>query len=162
MFNRLTTPICTAAPTVWAVCAWGYGPITPPAGPVAETYKTLNQVEPRTAINADNTPGDADSIYRIEEPGSYYLTANLTGESGKHGIEIDADNVTIDLMGFHLLGVEGSIDGITTGSSPDGLHITNGRVSGWSDTMGTLVYASPGVRRSRIDIGVLDLRKIAV
>ena len=46
------------------------GSLTPPAGPVAPTPGP----EPRIAINATNTPGDADSVYRIAQPGSYYLT----------------------------------------------------------------------------------------
>ena len=48
---------------------------TPPAGPVASTPGP----EPRTAVNAASTPGDADSLYRITQPGSYYLTENLAG-----------------------------------------------------------------------------------
>src|SRR5215470_13825947 len=71
------------------------GPLNPPAGPVASTYKTLSEVEPRVAINAANTPGDANSTYRIAQAGSYYLTGNLSGEAGKSCIEIDASNVTL-------------------------------------------------------------------
>ena len=33
------------------------GPLTPPAGPVASSFKTLGEVEPRIAITAANTPG---------------------------------------------------------------------------------------------------------
>ena len=46
------------------------GPLDPPAGPVTSTYKTLNEVEPRTPINVVNTPGDADSLFKITAPGS--------------------------------------------------------------------------------------------
>lgn len=88
------------------------GPLDPPAGPVSSTYKTLSEIEPRIAINATNTPGDADSVYRITAPGSYYLTGNISGANGKHAIEIDSDNVTLDLNGFTLQGVAGSLDGI--------------------------------------------------
>ena len=75
------------------------GPLTPPGAP-APTMKTLDQIEPRIAINATNTPGDASSLFRIAQPGSYYLTGNITGVAGKDGIEIASSNVTIDLMGF--------------------------------------------------------------
>src|ERR1700761_393464 len=75
------------------------GSLTPP-GPPAMIMKSLDQVEPRTAINSTNTPGDADSTYKITQPGSYYLTENLTGTSGKVGIEIAANDVSLDLMGF--------------------------------------------------------------
>jgi len=108
------------------------GDTTPPSGPVAPTMRTLDEVEPRTMINLDNTPGDADSVFRIDSPGSYYLIGNLKGFSGKHGIEIASDNVTIDLMGFHVSGVTGSIDGIkTTVFGLQNITILNGTVEGW-------------------------------
>ncbi|MBL8760391.1 MAG: right-handed parallel beta-helix repeat-containing protein, partial [Phycisphaerae bacterium] len=110
------------------------GPLDPPAGSVASTYKTLSEVEPRIAINATNTPGDASSVYRIAQPGSYYLTANLTGVTGKHGIEIAVSGVTIDLNGFDVVGVTGSLDGIATvASSLRNITIRNGSVRNWGD-----------------------------
>jgi parallel beta-helix repeat protein len=107
------------------------GPLNPPPGPITSTYKTLTEVEPRTAINATNTPGDADSLFKITQPGSYYLTGNITGVSGKHGIEIAASDVTIDLGGFTLAGVAGSLDGVFVVSSFRGIVVTSGNVSGW-------------------------------
>src|SRR5262249_9961969 len=64
------------------------GPPDPPVGPIASTGKTLAQVEPRTPISAATTPGNGGTIYRITQPGSYYLTDNVTGVSGKVGITI--------------------------------------------------------------------------
>ncbi len=78
------------------------GPLTPPAGAVAPTHKTLTEVEPRVAISAANTPGDASNEFRITQPGSYYLTGNLVTGGGRNGIQIAADNVTLDLNGFTL------------------------------------------------------------
>jgi hypothetical protein len=104
------------------------GPLTPPSGPVDQTYKTLQQVEPRTTVSAENTPGDADSIFRISQPGSYYLTANITGVAGKHAIEIEAEGVTLDLNGFRLLGVAGSLSGVRVTSAGAGYIIRNGHV----------------------------------
>ena len=109
------------------------GDLIPPAGPIVSTMKTLQQIEPRIPINSTNTPGDADSTYKISRPGNYYLTDNLIGEFGKAGIEIEAANVTVDLMGFELVGVFGSLDGIAGTSAPDGVTIRNGRVSKWGD-----------------------------
>lgn len=83
------------------------GPLNPPAGAVSSTYKTLSEVEPRTAISAANTPGDADSVYRITQPGSYYLTSDVLAPAGKSAIEIasaSAGEVAIDLNGFELRG----------------------------------------------------------
>src|SRR5688572_9252641 len=72
------------------------GALTPPGAP-APTMKTLDQVEARTIVNATNTPGDGTSTYIISAPGSYYLSGNITGAPGKHGISIVASNVTLDL-----------------------------------------------------------------
>ncbi len=107
------------------------GVLAPPAGAVTGTMKTLVEVEPRTAANATNTPGDADSTFKITQAGSYYLVGNLTGESGKHGIEIAADDVTLDLRGFALVGVIGSLDGLSTPVQQRNLAIINGAIRNW-------------------------------
>ncbi|RMD64345.1 MAG: hypothetical protein D6824_04110, partial [Planctomycetota bacterium] len=88
------------------------GPLNPPAGPIAPTHKTLTEVEPRIAVSADNTPGDADSVFKITQSGSYYLLGDVVGERLKFGIEITAPNVTLDLNGFTLQGVVGSFSGV--------------------------------------------------
>jgi hypothetical protein len=108
------------------------GPLAPPAGPVAPTMKTLTEIEPRTPLNAHNTPSDSDSVYRITQPGSYYLTGSMTVPAGRHGIEIAADGVSIDLMGFVVQGESGSKDGITTTNviTRRHLRIANGVVRG--------------------------------
>lgn len=106
------------------------GPLTPPVGPVAPTQKPLAEIEPRTAINSVNTPGDAQAIYRITQPGSYYLTGNISGQSGKSAIIIDSGNVTVDLMGFALQGSPGSLHGIGVGPGTyDSLTVRNGVIS---------------------------------
>ena len=86
----------------------GQGSLTPPGAP-GETMKTLAQVEPRTPISS--------LPYTISEPGSYYVTGNLS--STTNGIVIESSGVTVDLMGFSLRG-----DG--TSSYPDydyGIHV---------------------------------------
>ncbi|MCC6230851.1 MAG: hypothetical protein IT432_16695 [Phycisphaerales bacterium] len=126
------------------------GPLNPPGGSIASTYKTLTEVEPRIAINATNTPGDSDSLYRITQPGSYYLTGNITGVSGKRGIEIASNDVTIDLHGFALLGVPGAMQGIsTTLADAVGISIMNGTVRGWP--MDGIAVHIGGVFGGRID-----------
>lgn len=110
------------------------GPITPPPGPVASTFKTLTEVEPRIAINATNTPGDADSAFRIAISGSYYLTGNIiVTAADKHGIEIAASGVTIDLNGFILAGPLGAaFDGVAASAAGlRNIEVRNGTISGF-------------------------------
>jgi parallel beta-helix repeat protein len=119
------------------------GPLDPPAGPVTSTYKTLTEVEPRTAVNATNTPGDADSLFKITQPGSYYLTGNITGVVGRHGIEIAASGVTLDLNGFDLVGVAGSLDGVRSSvSSLTNLTVRDGSVRSWGGHGVQLTFSS--------------------
>lgn len=105
------------------------GPLSPPAGPVAPTPGP----EPRIAIGPTTTPGDADSLYRITSGGSYYLTGNVLGVANKHGIEIAAWGVTIDLNGFELNGVAAdTLDGITiSAGGPLNITVVNGSVLNW-------------------------------
>jgi hypothetical protein len=94
--------------------------------------KTLVEVEPRTIVNATNTPGDANSSYIITQPGSYYLESNIVGEVGKNGISIEAHGVTLDLNGFTLDGVPGSGSGIAfLALFKEDVIIRNGIVRGW-------------------------------
>lgn len=137
---RIRVPSVKAAATLSALAllitaaALHAGPLVPPSGPITSTYKTLTEVKPSVAINATNTPGDADSVYRITEPGSYYLTANIAGEVGKQGIEIATSNVSIDLCGFAAIGVVGSLHGIATSANVTGVHVRNGTISKWGGT----------------------------
>jgi len=76
--------------------AWGQGALTPPGAP-APTMKTLAQIEARTPIST--------APFTITASGSYYLTANLTINSG-NAITVSANNVTLDLNGFTLFSTE--------------------------------------------------------
>ena len=69
MNRKLLRVSATSAVLIAGVAAISIaGPLDPPAGPITATYKTLAEVEPRTAINATHTPGDADSIFKITQP----------------------------------------------------------------------------------------------
>src|SRR5262249_8399348 len=77
------------------------GNLNPPPGPVSPTMKALDIVEPRTPISS--------LPFTISSPGSYYVTKDLTGTAGNNGITIGASDVHLDLMGFTLRGVAGSL-----------------------------------------------------
>lgn len=126
-----TSLICAAA-VVAAAMLTQAGPPNPPAGPIAPTNKTLWEMEPRTVVNAVNTPSESDSLFTISQPGSYYLVNDIIGVAGKHGVKIVASGVTLDLNGFSLLGVANSLDGVHV-SAPGARNIVvrNGSVVGW-------------------------------
>lgn len=112
------------------------GPLDPPIGAVTPTGKTLIEVEPRTAVNATNTPGNSSALFRITQSGSYYLTGNVVGVAGRHGIEIATSGVTLDLNGFEVIGAgstSGAWDGIRTSISTKNVTVRNGRVRSWGD-----------------------------
>lgn len=130
---------------VLAVAAVGFGgavdagPLDPPAGPVSPT----GRFGPRTEISDTTTPGDADSLFVISQPGSYYLVGNITGVAGKNGIKITSYDVTLDLNGFSLMGeVAGTLDGVNVPDLQRKISIRNGSVRDWG---GDGVDASPAV-----------------
>jgi hypothetical protein len=85
--------------------------------------KTLDEVEPRIPIPGSAT---ATGTFVIDNPGSYYLAGDRNA-SGT-GIEVNADNVTIDLMGYQLIGPgSGTNYGINTNGF-DNVEIRNGTV----------------------------------
>jgi parallel beta-helix repeat protein len=134
------------------------GPLTPPATPITSTGKTLAEIEPRIAINATNTPGDSDaspSLFKITQPGSYYLTGNITGVAGKNGIEIAASGVTLDLNGFDLVGTTGpfsNYDGINVSvNSLTNISVINGSIRNWGDIGLNLAAAPLPAKNCRVD-----------
>jgi predicted small lipoprotein YifL len=131
--RRALTSVASIALLASLAILGGGGPLDPPAGVVAPTAKPLAEIEPRTAINATNTPGDPDSLFKITTAGSYYLTGTITGVAAKYGIEIAATNggVTLDLNGFDLVGVAGSLDGIRATVAMPNLVVINGSVRSW-------------------------------
>ncbi len=130
-----TTPLLHVA-FLLAPCSFllAQGSLTPPGAP-APTMKTLEQIEPR--IDLQNAPAaavtttDANYHFIINQPGSYYLSANLGGTK-TNGIRINAEGVTLDLNGFEISragGVEGT--GIEIPGTSHRASVRQGSIKGF-------------------------------
>ncbi len=103
--------------------------LTPPPGPVGESGRFGTRIE----LSQTTAPGDANSVFRIAQPGSYVLTGNLDVPAGEIGIEIASSDVTIDLNGYAIsaatdgsgVGV-GTEDGGGVSATYTGIRITGG------------------------------------
>ena len=117
--------------------AFGQGALTPP-GPPAPTMKSLAQVEPRTAITNSGA-------VTISQPGSYYLTTNITVNSGD-GVTIATNGITLDLNGFTISSTEASPagTGIMLNSGLRNITIANGFIQGGVTNNGGGVYSGSG------------------
>ena len=112
-----------------------------PNAPPGSTMKTLNQVEPRTAITT--------LPFTISTSGSYYLVSDLTASNG---ITVEANNVTIDLCGFSLVGSTNSGGGIYMNGRSN-VEVRNGTIHNFN--IGVYEASSSG-RNHRV-IGVRAL-----
>ena len=97
--------------------AFAQGSLTPPGAP-APTMKTLAQVEPRTPISS--------APFTISSPGAYYLTTNLFAPPFSYAVTIAADNVSLDLHSFTIIGTNTSSGGVLV--SANRAVVANGTV----------------------------------
>ncbi len=127
-----------------AASAFAQGPLTPPGAP-APTMKSLDQLDTHVDAAAGSkriaiVPGTPPIV--LAAPGSYYLTSNLMGLSGANTIEIAADNVTLDLNGYTLLGVAGGKASIAVPAAHKNICIRGGFISGGVDGVNSAAAVS--------------------
>jgi hypothetical protein len=93
--------------------------------PAADGFYVIPVGRPAVGTKITSLP------HTIYTPGYYYFTGNLS-HGGSAGITINADNVTLDLMGFALIGPANNSDfGIVWGTQKN-IEVRNGTVTGWS------------------------------
>jgi hypothetical protein len=129
--NEVRMAVLTVGLLGLVACAEA-GDLNPPPGVIQPTNRV--QLNPQ----AITLP------YTIWSPGSYVLTGNITGAAGQPGIVVAADNVTVDLNGFVLQGVPGSLDGIRPSGMHENLTVLNGMVVDWGGAgVSTYVFNYP-------------------
>ena len=118
----------------WLSVGYAQGELTPTSAP-APTMKTLAQIEPRIAVQSLG----AAPPYTITQPGSYYLTGNITVGSG-NAININVANVSLDLMGFTIESTNATAGGVAINvGAVSHLRLRNGNIqSGSTYVPGTL------------------------
>ncbi|MEM7263530.1 MAG: hypothetical protein AAF488_16195 [Planctomycetota bacterium] len=121
-FTLTTLPICAVLFCIgtWMVNA---GDLTPPSGPITPT----GRFGPR--IDVSTLAGDGDSLHVINQQGSYYLSENIVGAPGFHGIKIVGQGVVLDLNGYSLFGGTDSLNGVEINASA--VTVKNGKLLNW-------------------------------
>jgi hypothetical protein len=151
LLHLFRTSVVLALAALLAPCGFGQGDLLPPPGPPGPTMKTLEQLGPRVIVNEANTPGDANHTFIISAPGAYYFARNLTGAPAKNGISIQADDVTLDLNGFALIGGGGDpARGISFSGARANCIIRNGCVRGWGGIGVDTVFSFRAVRVEKL------------
>ena len=134
------------------VTSHSQGPLTPPGVP-APTMKTLDQIEARTPVQSLS----AAAPYNITQPGSYYLTGNITVPMGD-AIVIASDDVSLNLNGFTI---RSTLTGSTSGNA---ISITGDRsrltVRNGSIVSGTTVPASGSAGGAGFSNGIFSAATI--
>jgi parallel beta-helix repeat protein len=146
--------------------SFGQGSLTPPGAP-APTMKRLDEVEPRTNLQASPAPAGVDTTnpnyqFVINQPGSYYLSANIAVTKA-NGIQINAEGVTLDLNGFQIARGSGSGgDGIQISDAAHRVTLVNGSIKGFALGINS-INPNGGARAGKFrDLDVSGCTSIAI
>jgi hypothetical protein len=137
---KLSAALLLSAFSLQPSALLGQGSLSPPGAP-APTMKTLDQVEARTAIT------NADGV-TISQPGSYYLTTNITVVTSVDAITIATNGVTLDLNGFTIASrsVPAAGSAILLSGGRTNIAICNGHISSYVTNNGSGSYSGNGFR----------------
>jgi hypothetical protein len=156
----LLTLFLTASPAL--LHAQG-GSLTPPAGPILPTMKSLDVVEARTPLVAGAPGVTVDGVtgaITITAPGSYYLTGNLTTTGTASCINVGNHTCTIDLNGFIVSRTTGTESGsagiLIAGASGQKVMIRNGHIRGG----GTSAGFATAILKSGGDLGSVHVENV--
>ena len=94
-----------------------------PTDPPAPTMKTLDEVEPRIPISS--------LPHTISTSGSYYITGDLNSTGS--GITVNTNNVSIDLMGYSLIGPGSGTNYGVYMHGRDNVEVRNGTIRDFGD-----------------------------
>ena len=132
------------------------GNLNPPPGVPSPTMKTLEQIEPRTDILT--LAGDANSEHVLSNPGSYYLSGNLSVFK-TDGLRVTAADVHIDLNGFQIVRGFGTGGGkaISLEVGAGGFSARDGSIRGFAEGIG--VKTSTPVNLRVRDLSVAECAK---
>ena len=133
--RQILLGLALAAYAGGALSAFGQGSLTPPGAP-APTMKKLDEIEPRTNLQATPAPAGVDTSnanyhFVINQPGSYYLSANLL-VTKPNGILINAEGVTLDLNGFQISTNNASGNGVEIPFPSHHAAVRDGTVKGFA------------------------------
>ena len=133
--NAKLSFVCAALFLALVANIFPQGSLIPPGAPTP-TMKSLDQIEARTPISS--------APFTISQPGSYYLTANLTVSAG-NAITVAASGVSLDLNGFTISSTTPSAAGygIVLNNGVRDITIANGHIRGGVTNSGG-TYSGPG------------------
>jgi parallel beta-helix repeat protein len=111
-------------------------------------------------INQAKVMASGGFPYVISTSGSYKLTGSLTVPASTNGINVTANNVTIDMNGFLITGT-GSASGLINGVSASGIAdvtVENGTITGmglaiWLGKSGVVKNVHVDVNGFGVDVG---------
>lgn len=124
------------------------GPLEPPAGPIQPTGATLEAIRSRqSAIGlkvartdqgfaeartpVQSCPSSADAQFVITQPGSYYMTGDVTGVPGKCCIDVQCSDVDIDCDNFTFQGVQGTLSCIRCAAPAERVCVSSAKIRSW-------------------------------